>query len=362
MARAKGKGNGEKFLRVAGTILVVGIGAYILYNRYLKEDQNLNALETDKPAITATYAPTYTPIAPTQITSMANSEYSTPGIEDKVDDEIVLGSFNIQVFGESKAGKPEVMDALEEIILQYPLLAVQELRDASAEPNNNFECNADSIEALMERINKTAGREYGCLAGPRLGRTNSKEQYVFIYDPDAVQLIGTPYTYDDPNDYFHREPFIAQFRVGNFDFALVNIHTDPDDARSEIRYLTEVIEDVHARYQNDDDVIVLGDFNADGSYFNENTTEDLKGELYNWAIGNNLDTTVAQADNTYDRIVFKHEFSDEDFTGQAGAFYYTLSQEGTPFTQVILANGVELKQVSDHYPVWAIFYTNRDSD
>ena len=40
-----------------------------------------------------------------------------------------IGAFNIQVFGKSKAGKPEVMDVLAKIIRTYDVVAIQEIRD-----------------------------------------------------------------------------------------------------------------------------------------------------------------------------------------------------------------------------------------
>jgi len=42
-----------------------------------------------------------------------------------------IGAFNIQVFGVTKASKPEVMDVLADIIRTYDIIAIQEIRDAS---------------------------------------------------------------------------------------------------------------------------------------------------------------------------------------------------------------------------------------
>ena len=39
--------------------------------------------------------------------------------------------FNIQVFGPSKASKPEVMEVLASIISQFDIVAIQEIRDKS---------------------------------------------------------------------------------------------------------------------------------------------------------------------------------------------------------------------------------------
>lgn len=47
------------------------------------------------------------------------------------DETLRIGAFNIQIFGISKASKPEVMDVLADIIRTYDIIAIQEIRDAS---------------------------------------------------------------------------------------------------------------------------------------------------------------------------------------------------------------------------------------
>ncbi len=54
---------------------------------------------------------------------------------------------------------------------------------------------------------------------------------------------------------------------------LITIHTDPDTATQEINDLPKVIEDAKSRYQGEGDFVVLGDLNADCSYFNENSVD-----------------------------------------------------------------------------------------
>jgi hypothetical protein len=44
---------------------------------------------------------------------------------------ITIASFNIQVFGQTKASKPEEMEILVDIIHRYDIVAIQEIRDAA---------------------------------------------------------------------------------------------------------------------------------------------------------------------------------------------------------------------------------------
>jgi endonuclease/exonuclease/phosphatase family metal-dependent hydrolase len=256
--------------------------------------------------------------------------------------KIVIASFNIQIFGKTKAEKQDVVDILADIGNDYDILAVQEFRDDTGEV----------IRYYLEQLNAESER-YDVLFSERLGRSTSKEQYAFYYDANKFEVLGD-YIFEDIEDVFEREPFLAHFksREGNFDFVLVNIHTKPDDAESEINALASVVEEAKQHF-NEQDILVLGDFNADGSYFNEESDYTaLETGEYSWLICDDLDTTVAQSDNTYDRIVATQEIM-EDFAEAAGVRYYNEEFGLTP---------EETKAVSDHFPVYAIFAVSKDTD
>ena len=46
-------------------------------------------------------------------------------------DSINIASFNIQIFGQSKASNQEVLDILVQIIRNFDVVAIQEIRDAA---------------------------------------------------------------------------------------------------------------------------------------------------------------------------------------------------------------------------------------
>ncbi|MCG7849625.1 MAG: hypothetical protein MIO93_10665 [ANME-2 cluster archaeon] len=95
-----------------------------------------------------------------------------------------IGAFNIQIFGVSKASKPEVMDVLAYIIRTYDIIAIQEIRDASQ----------IALPSLVNLVN-TDGSQYDYVVSERLGRTTSKEQYAYIYNTQTIQLTSIPQTY-----------------------------------------------------------------------------------------------------------------------------------------------------------------------
>jgi len=261
-------------------------------------------------------------------------------------DSIKVAAFNIQVFGQTKAGKPDVMSTLAQIAQEFDVMVVQEVRDASEQVADQF----------LARINQDADPDYAMYEGPREGRTSSKEQYIVYYLPSRVQFVSAS-LYQETNDEFEREPVIVTMKAGEFDFTLVVCHIKPDDANAELGYMATVAASVLAANPNEQDIILLGDFNADGSYWDEDKTNHaLKDTTYHWIIGNEWNTTVAASQNTYDRIILlAGTYYSEYIPGSASTFYFDQEYGLTDLDYV--------KSVSDHYPVFAVFkITGPDDD
>ncbi len=202
---------------------------------------------------------------------------------------------------------------LSKIIRNYDVIAIQEIRDSSQ----------TTLPMLRDAVNSMGSPQYEYVVSERLGRTASKEQYAYLYNTQTIQLFGSPYTYPDTNDQFQREPYVSEFKAknGNFDFVLITIHTDPDNATQEINDLPMVIEDARGKYQGEGDFIIMGDLNADCTYFNENGQSPLRSNDYYWVINDSIDTTTKSTDCTYDRIIITTP-AKTDFTGEAGVFRF----------------------------------------
>ncbi len=236
--------------------------------------------------------------------------------------KLVIGNFNIQVFGKTKAGKEEVMDVLDDILEDYDLVSIQEIRDKS---NTAF-------PSLAERL---PGQEY--VISDRLGRSSSKEQYAYIYNPRKLTYVSS-YVYDDPEDVFEREPFVAKFASGDLNFVIIQIHTKPKDAESEIANLEYVLEDAKQSFPGETEFIILGDLNADCSYYKKDELSELE-----WIVPETADTTTKSTDCAYDRIIVTEDLSDNILGYGIDRFdlEYNLSEE-------------ETTAVSDHYPIFAV--------
>ncbi|MDR2807918.1 MAG: endonuclease [Spirochaetaceae bacterium] len=242
-------------------------------------------------------------------------------------------SFNIQIFGAAKMAKQEVVDLLLQIVSGADIVAIQEVRSLTPDP----------VEQFMALLPP----QYNYVLGPREGRTSSKEQYWIIYDSTAVTVIGED-TYPDPQDLFQRNPLAVYCKsAGNFDFIIIDNHVQPSDAAQEIGALVDVIE-YYQDLWHDTDILVLGDFNADGAYYDENLLAQVfPADRYYSLISNDYDTTVASGDNTYDRFIITKSAGNY-YTGNSGVIRFDEVYDFSLYS-------IEPKDVSDHYPIWAEF-------
>ncbi len=283
-------------------------------------------------------APPQTQNLPPQNNTPQNAA-SFPPVADS-SPNITIAAFNIQVFGQAKAAKPDVMSVLSRIARHFDVMAIEELRDE----------NESTLPAYLASINSLPGPAYAAVSSPRLGRTSSKENYAFVYDTSRIALVpGSDYTFQDPppgtsTDLFQREPFIARFRAlpDNHTFVLIVIHTDPDTTPQELGDLPLVLDDARSRFPDEKDFIMLGDMNADCSYLSPGDNLSLRNASFDWLIPDGTDTTTKTTNCTYDRIIIPDAMKD-DLTGEWGVLR---------FDQEYGLNQTQTEAVSDHYPVW----------
>jgi endonuclease/exonuclease/phosphatase family metal-dependent hydrolase len=250
--------------------------------------------------------------------------------------KIRIATFNIQNFGPTKAGKPEIMQVLASIIRKYDVVAVQEVSDVSGQ----------APRKLLAAVNAD-GSAYGLLLSERTGQQpddhSSQEQYAFYYNTKTIGARDNGMLYPDgEHDYFQREPFVAGFaaKQGSLRLVLITIHTMPERAVSEIASLKEVIAWARTRYAGEDDFIALGDYNAGGSYVSAAQLDHLRTHdlPYLWIVPDSSDSNVSEASACpYDRIVSTEGLA-ANYTGSWG-----------------VDRAFKDKSISDHWPVWAEF-------
>jgi endonuclease/exonuclease/phosphatase family metal-dependent hydrolase len=286
-------------------------------------------------------APTYAPapglpaLQPTAVGATAPPLGNGPTIR--------IAAFNIQVFGKSKSEDPRVMYTLAEIVRQFHVVAIQEIRTQDDR----------HMQGFVQLINST-GRKFDFCIGPRIGNTRSTEQYAFVFDTEQIMLDrNSVFTVGDPDNLLHREPLVASFSTrmppdSAFTFTLVNVHTDPgpepEVLPAELAALAEVYREVRRTGRGEDDIIMLGDFNADDEYITKQTRLGKIPGVTPLVRGRGVFSNTRQ-NELYDNLVV-HLPSTTEYVGRSGVFNFGQQFNLSPH---------EAEQVSDHFPVWAEF-------
>ncbi|KAL6112346.1 uncharacterized protein ACO6RY_09124 [Pungitius sinensis] len=254
-----------------------------------------------------------------------------------------IASFNIQKFGKSKVSDPEVLKILIKIVSRYDIILILEVVDKAG----------DAVKTLLDALNTAnVGHHYTIKISSRLGRTRYKEQFMFLYRDDLLDLVGS-YQFDDEEaeggDIFAREPYILRFRCLNTvlkDLVMIPVHTKPDDSEKELDELYDVFQHVKEKWKTDN-VMILGDFNADGLYVSKKKMKRIRirsDKNFHWLIGDDVDTTANTGnDHTYDRIVvYGDDMLDAVVPNSAKPFN---------FQEAYKLSDEQALKVSDHYPV-----------
>jgi len=245
---------------------------------------------------------------------------------------IRLATFNLVSLDERKLNSRAVGDALVKVLPRYELVALQGLRGPSR----------GAIVRLVEQINATAGRHYEFAAVPA-GRDPNDEYSAFLFDQTALEIDRTTLHAVDTAGRIRRPPLVAAFRVRGlpeaeaFTFTAINVHVSPDRASAELDALADVFRAVRDDKRNEDDVILLGDIEADENHLGQ------LGQVPGMAAAVTGTPTTLRGTRRADNILFDRRATVE-FTSSSGVF--DLMRE--------LDLSLEAAQeISDHLPVWA---------
>lgn len=256
-----------------------------------------------------------------------------------------IASFNIQRLGPTKLSDKNIVKYLIKIFSRYDIIIMLEVVDKTGK----------AIEKFLKELNSTGAnkkRPYTMIGSSRLGRSLYKEQFVCFYRKDEAELVDT-YQYEDnqvgDEDAFSREPFILRFNCKHTvlkDLVLIPVHTKPKDSPKELDELYDVFLQVKKKWKTDN-VMILGDFNADGAYVSKKKMKSIRIHAdpdFRWLIKDDVDTTASlSTDYTYDRIVvYKDDMFDAVVKGSAKPFNFQKAYK--------LSEEMAL-DISDHYPV-----------
>ena len=218
------------------------------------------------------------------------------------------------------------------IIQNFHVVAIQEIRTQDDYFLDNF---------LRTYVNEN-GRVYDKVIGPRLGRSNSKEQYAFLYDTAAIEVNRrSVFTVNDPDDLLApraaggdvprpRPAAGASIHVRPRQYA----HRSRRDRHRAQHARARCTRPSAARRGGEDDIILLGDLNVDDKHLGDLGQLDGVRPIVRSTFTN------TRQNAQYDNIIF-HQPSTTEFSGRWGVFDFQRLHNLTPDQAL---------QVSDHLP------------
>ena len=181
--------------------------------------------------------------------------------DSKLDETINIAIWNIREFGRKKR-TTAALHYIAEILNQFDLIALVELRD-----------NLEDMAEVMTYLGASWQIVYSDWIDDAGG---NKERTAFLFDRRAVTFNGLAAEIDAPrvkkeSEYlaqqsFWRAPYLCSFRSGNFDFLAIAMHArwgeGTEGRRAELEMLADWIGTrFKSKYVEDNDLLVLGDFN-----------------------------------------------------------------------------------------------------
>ena len=220
-------------------------------------------------------------------------------------------------------------------------------------------------EAPLQQVTTSIGRNWTFVLGTTGGWDDGKtaQNIGFLYDNTVVELLSAEELLAFPRQQegvpiFHRVPVTACFKVRatGFDFRMVTVHLkagqktqDEQKRRLEATVLHDWIKKLQATPGEDQDIVLLGDFNSTYGTEPETVLED--GNMMHYLEPKAKTPTIMHFPEPIDQIVVAPAFDElnaDSFTvhGDLGG----------------LDKNAWRKIYSDHFPVTATITANSDGD
>ena len=254
--------------------------------------------------------------------------------------EAYIASFNILRLGASKKD----MAQTAKILQGFDIVGLVEVM------------NKDGVEELVDELNKQGNEKWDYHISPfGVGSSKYKEYFAYVYKKDKVKFLKSEGFYKDGKSSLLREPYGATFKINNFDFTLVLVHTiygnNESQRKAENFKMVDVYDYFQDRDKKENDIFIAGDFNL---YALDESFRPLykHADKITYAIDPAIKTTIGPKGraNSYDNFFFSQKYSQE-FTGSSGALDF--SGDNPKLMREI---------ISDHIPVFIVVETSKDDD
>jgi endonuclease/exonuclease/phosphatase family metal-dependent hydrolase len=284
----------------------------------------------------------------------------------RTDHNFILGTWNLRAFGRvhrawtENPGSPKrnlrAMAGIAEVIRRFDVVAIQEVKRET--------------EAIRMLVNDFLGPDWEMIVSDvTAGDAGNVERLAYVYDRRRVtpsglvgEIVLPPTPLGDPMQQFDRTPFLVGFQAGSERFALLTAHirygSVPQDRIPELRELarfvaTEIRDRSRVQGAEEVNLIVLGDFNIDKRVNNPLFDAFVSTGLWVPDALRSLTTTAGEQAKHYDQIAWFRDDLTLLTQGRAGVIDFTRAV----FPELTLSQMSH--RVSDHFPLWVEFITDR---
>lgn len=285
-------------------------------------------------------------------------------IPDRSSDNVIIASWNLTNFGLQEREQSHI-ELMANIIAPFDVVAFQEVADDVRHFDTLISALGDGWDFMYTDI---AGNKERLGYFFRTDRANptglAAELAMRGYERARIIIDGID-PEEEPFTGFNRNPYMAGFRSGDFEFTLVNVHlywSNMALRRLETNALAKWAKSrVGKSGPPRDDIILIGDFNMP----HVRPGDDIYDEMIEFGMTlpkhtTDLVGTNLAGDRHYDEIAFFPSRTDEDFTGRLGVFDFdnalfkdlwdeSVSGDRTKFFRYIRY------YIADHRPLWAEF-------
>jgi hypothetical protein len=284
----------------------------------------------------------------------------------RTDHNILIGTWNLRAFSDvfpswdENPGSPKrnwrAMAVIAEIVRRFDVVAIQEVKR-----------NTSAIRLLLDSF---LGPEWSVLMSDvTAGSSGNTERLAFVYDRRRVvpsglagEIVLPPGAAGAPMEQFDRTPYIVGFRAAGERFSLLTAHIRygslPEGRIPELRNLAHFTADeIRDRSRSDAaeevNLIVLGDFNIDERVGNPLFDAFVETGLWVPEAIRTQKTTYGTTAKYYDQIAWFRDDIKLLTRGRAGVvdFVRAVYPELSPLQMSY--------RVSDHFPLWVEFLTDR---
>lgn len=244
-------------------------------------------------------------------------------------------SWNIRDFGSSKSAAE--IEIMANQLRNYDLVAIQEVVNGKG-------AGARAVAKLADILNRKGAKwDYKVSNGTSGDNPYKIERYAYLWKTSKVKLVGQPFLDKTYQAEIEREPYIAQFKIGDKMIRLFNYHavSKKDNPPSEITHF----KNYPAKYPGET-LVFLGDFNTPQS---NNVFNPLKKKGYQPALVNQKTTLKQKRLDNGDFLASEYD----------NIFYdsnkMTMTSSGIKDFTTQFPTLKEARTISDHVPIYMKF-------